>query len=228
MDYSLKHSLCTVEKPDGGLTRGGSQSLSASKSISLAGCGIVGAAELLIYLSRNHGFVCPGLLQDVPFKDTISAENYDTLLKKIASRYLPIIPRAGINGAELAAGVNLIFKKYSVPLRARWGIGTRGFYEDIESMLIKDIPVIISVGPNVPKFWGNDRVDLYSMRGDGELEKSTSVKAHYMIVTGLDGERIKVSSWGQEFYILRSDYDNYVKQHSSSIVCNILHIDDRK
>ena len=223
MEKELKYPLCAVTHP-GGVTRGGNQNLSERKNISQFGCGIVGAAELIIYLCRHGGCSCHELIGDIPLYDRVSLDDYNRLLRRLSSRYLPIIPKSGINGLELALGVNLIFRKYNFPYRAYWGIGEKNLYEDIGDMLDRDTPVIISVGPNFPKVWEKHRIDLYSMRQDGELEKAASVNSHYMIVTGLDSDKIRVSSWGREFYIKRYEFDSYIKNHSSSIVCNILHI----
>ena len=91
-------------------------------------------------------------------------------------------------------------------------------------MLTEDIPVIMAVGPNFPFFWQNNRTVLYTKDRDGNYHPSSSTKAHYVIVTGLDEGWAQISSWGKLLYINRAEFDEYTKKHSAGFLCSILYI----
>ena len=59
------------------------------------------------------------------------------------------------------------------------------------------------------------------------LHRASSAKAHYVTVTGSELNDLRISSWGREFYINKGEYFSYIKQHSNSIISNILMIERR-
>ena len=207
---------------------GGSQMLSDSKTMRDVGCGVVAALDLIIYLCRYHpgcssSFIGP-LSADRPFE----REEYDALAMKLSRRFLPLIPGFGINGIALAAGLDVFFRKYSMPFRATWGVRRSALWSEIERMLSQNIPVIISVGPNFPLFWKKSGLKLYSPAQDGELRAACTTVAHYVTVTGMDERYLRISSWGREYYIDRAEYAEYVSKRSSAIVSNIVLVRRRK
>ena len=54
---------------------------------------------------------------------------------------------------------------------------------------------------------------------------AVKTRAHFVIVTGRDGSRLMISSWGKEYYIDIREYRRYVKRHSSYLVSNVIDID---
>jgi len=137
---------------------------------------------------------------------------------------MPIIPRFGKTGPALALGLNAYFSRYSIPLRARWCIGHEKLFERIEEMLKADFPAIFSVGANFPLFWGKHRVRLYTRSNSGAMSAVTGTRAHFMTVTGIDSEFLRVSSWGKEYFISRREYSAYVKAHGCPVTSNIMYI----
>ena len=222
MITELKHPLCAVAYPDG-LSFGGSQMHSSDNTMVKCGCGIVAVQEVLLYLIRYHG--CPGkdLFGEMAFKAVVSSEEYHKVLDHIRARYLHLIPSFGINGISLVTGMNAAFRRYGFPYRGQWKIASRSFYPSMEEMLLNDIPVIISVGPNFPAVWGKRTVALNPERNMIGIP-AQGINAHYMIATGLDDECIHVSSWGRRYSIDRREYDEYVRRISSSIVSNLVYI----
>ena len=218
----LKHPLCAVAYPEG-ISFGGSQMHGSDKNMIRCGCGIVAAQEVLIYLTKYHA--CPGqeLLGDVIGPPVISPREYNRVLDSLCARYMHLIPSFGINGVSLVAGMNSVFRRYGFPYRGQWKIASRSFYPSMEDMLRRDIPVIISVGPNFPAVWGRRTVQLSPERNSRGIP-SQGINAHYMIATGLDENCIYVSSWGRRYYIDRREYDEYVRRISSSIVSNLVYI----
>ena len=220
----IKHNYICVSS---GLRRsfGGSQMLSASKTMREVGCGVIASLDLLLYLCRFH----PGCLDCSFFAKAaedgiIDEKEYDELALALSRRFFPMIPKLGINGILLAGGLNLFFMRYKFPFRASWGIGKGNLFSQIENMLEEDIPVILSIGPNFPLFWQKNQLTFYSRDLNGTLKPSCRINAHYVTVTGIDDELLKISSWGREYYIKRSEYLDYILHHSGSLVSNIVKV----
>ena len=206
---------------------GGNQMCSPDKAIARCGCGGVAALDLLLYLDRYH------CAESVPeFRAArqdgaslvLSNERYQILLKKLIRKYLPVIPPFGMNGVTLAAGVNLFFHRHKMPYRARWGVSGKRTWESAKEMLDKDIPVIMAVGPNFPFFWQNHKAAFYSETPDGGLHCAAQVKAHFVVLTGIDSELLKISSWGRIYYLKRREFEDYVRRYSINYFSSILYI----
>ena len=222
----LLHEFPTLRHA-GRLLYGGDQTLSADRSMRACGCGVVACQDLLIYLCRFHGchadrmsaLARPGL---------IDHDDYDRCSLELKRRYLPLIPRHGINGVTLALGLNRIFRRNGMPYRAHWGVGSGKLWTTIEAMLRDDLPVILSIGPNFPLFWQHNTLTFYGKKADGRLVPLSRARAHYVSVTGIDAVWLRISSWGREYYISRREYEEYVKAHSMLLVSNILVVERTK
>ena len=194
---------------NGTLSYGGSQMWSESKVIRTCACGPVAALDTLLYLRGQ---------QNAPF----SAEEYNQELTRLCRFPFPLLYPVGINGVMLAAGMNALLLKYKLPYRAFWAFSGIRFWTRVEEMLSRDIPVIFSVGPNFPAVWKKNRLRFYRRRPDGSYVPVNSTRSHYVTATGMDEHWLRISSWGNEYYINRSEYDEYVKKHSASLVSNVL------
>lgn len=218
----LSHALTAV-RLHGGNSYGGSQMRSDSVLIREGGCGVIAAAELLLYLHRYHPEADLSELCDLP-EEPVSPEAYNRLINRLQRRYFPLIPHFGINGMLLTLGLNRIFHAYHVPYRAHWGLRGSVLSDRMEDMLRRELPVILAVGPDFPQFWKKHPLPLYVRYGDGSLHRSSSVRAHYVIVTGMDDHYFRISSWGREYYLHRGEYARYLNSDSSSIVSNIVYL----
>ena len=219
----IKHNYISVAA---GARRsfGGSQMLSVSKTMREVGCGVIAALDLLLYLSRTRDDCRCAFFADAASDGCIDEREYDELALELSRRFFPIIPKLGVNGIMLAGGLNHFFRRYALPLRASWGMGSRRLYEEISDMLAQDFPVILSVGPDFPLVWQKHELNFYAKRPDGTLFPACRIKAHYVTVTGIDEQRLQISSWGREYYIDREEYWDYIRRHSGSIVSNIVKI----
>lgn len=219
----IRHDYISV---DSGPTPsyGGSQMSSASKTMREVGCGVIAALDLLLYLSRFHPGCACSFFDESLADGCIDGREYDLLAQRLSKRFFPMIPKFGINGLMLAGGLDLFFIRYKLPFRAVWRIGERNLYHEIERMLAEDIPVILAVGPNFPLVWKNHKLSFYAARPDGTLAPACGVKAHYVTVTGIDEERLYISSWGRPYCIERREYSDYIRRHSGSIVSNIVNL----
>ena len=215
---------------DNGLRRsfGGNQMASASRTMREVGCGVIAALDLLLYLCRFHPDCRCDFFAEAAEDGCIDEHEYDELAQKLSSRFFPMIPKLGINGLMLAAGLNRFFRCYRLPFRASWGFGCGRLFSEIEQMLSRDIPVILSVGPNFPLFWQKHELSFYTSRPDGTLFRACGIIAHYVMVTGIDEKHLQISSWGREYYIDRGEYMDYIRRRSGSIVSNIVKIREKK
>ena len=188
---------------------GGSQMWSSNRTIRVCGCGPVAVLDTVLYLSGRQA-------------EGMSMEDYDRELSALCRSYFPLIRPVGINGLFLAAGMNLLLRKYKLPYRAFWAVSGGKFWSRMEDLLNQDIPVIFSIGPNFPAVWKNHRLTLYRKQPDGFFSPASSAVAHYITATGLDETWLRISSWGGEYYINRAEYDDYVRKHSAALVSNML------
>ena len=189
------------------------------------------------YLISDTGVVFPSL----------SKENYDFIsycgyVQLIKDSNFPIIPYIGVNGIEIANGINNISLGQ---LNAKWRFGSsvsNDFYNEICKMLKSDIPVTLSIGPFssgvyfykcietnngiIPYEYVIDYNEYIESPGKPYIIKPMLVNSHYVTVTGayrdLQTRKIwlRISSWGEEYYI---DYNNYSTQ--IDIFTNILCVD---
>lgn len=215
----LKNPCVCLIGPDG-TDYGGSQRLLSSAVLRRCGCGIVAAADLLIYLSLYHGLSTP--LTDDIFVPEMSVRRYNDLCSRLSRSWLPVIPGLGKTGPALSLGLNSLFRKYQLPLRAVWCSSRAKLFSRIEGMLRADLPVILSIGQNFPIVWEKNHVSMRSLSPSGSISSETPVKAHYVVVTGIDDEKLRVSSWGRMYYIDRRDFMDYSRRHSLPTTCNIL------
>ena len=91
----------------------------------------------------------------------------------------------------------------------------------------KDIPVILAIGPNFPPLLGRKKVTFYRLE-NGEYLPAAETAAHFVVVTGIVGEYLQVSSWGKEYYMFWPEYQRYVKKCSSFFASNICRIREKK
>jgi len=222
MDFSLSHPIISVVK-DGSPSYGGNQRLFDNPTMRGYGCGVIGGADLLFYLALTRAdWATP--YTGKPENNEMSFEQYERLCSRLRRDFMPIIPHFGKTGPALAVGLNLYFSRYGIPLHARWCVSHEKIFERIEEMLCADLPVIFSVGANFPNFFGKHRVKLYTRGPDGCMRPTASTRGHFMTVTGLDADFIRVSSWGTEYFISRSEYLGYTKRYGSTVTSNIMYL----
>ena len=186
-----------------------------------SGCALIAAADLLLYLRTPD--CSSSLFRDLPPEGTIPGEAYDRYLERFCRRFPPAVPRLGMNAWTLCLGLNLCFRTCRLPYRARWGVRRRRLWDEAEAMLGQGLPVILCVGPNFPLFWRKNQLTFYAREGD-RLRPATRTKAHFVTVTGLSQRWLRIVSWGQVYYIRRSEFMAYAERYSSYLLCNIVRI----
>ena len=202
----LKNPYLQVELP-AGKSFGGNQGWMPYQFLKKSACGVIGAADVILHLKGRH---------------QMSEKEYIAFTKNLWKKYLPVIPGIGMNSITLMIGMNRYFAKEQMPYRAVWNIRGKKMLSLIDQMLSKDIPIIFSVGPNFPKFWGKQAVRLYTKNAEGTYLPASKVRAHFMIITGRDDMWLQISSWGKEYYLNFVEYREYVCRYSSFFVSNII------
>lgn len=198
---------------DGLCSYGGSQMWSASVNMRQCGCGIIAAYDLVRYLKSG------------PDAKPMPLDDYNQRLRELNRRYFPLIPRFGINGILLVFGLNRLLRKEGLPYRAKWMASGSLLWDRVTQMLLRDIPVILSVGPNFPAIWQKHSLDFYIKTRDGRYRKAAAISAHYVTATGIDEEWVRISSWGRMYFVNRREYADFVRKHSNYLFSNIVSVE---
>ena len=218
----LKNEYMSVDYPIGP-SFGGSQSQASNKTIKHVGCGVIAAADLIIYLHRNHVSIGKEYMNKLA-NNPIAPRDYISFINVLKNRYFPVIPHVGMNGLGLMTGMELFFKLNKLPFDCHWCISDKGIWDKAEHMLCEDIPVIMAVGPNFPFIWRKGSALLYTKAVDGTYKPASTVKAHFITITGIDEDWLEISSWGRKLYLNRRMYEEYVSKYSAYLVSNILYV----
>ncbi len=218
---ALLHPLPEIAGPDGRRLHGGAQNLLPRKSIRDSGCGLISSANLLAYLTRFHG-LNDGLFERIAQLDPIPLTEFNRACMRICRGFLRPLPHVGMTGTAVAFGLNREFRRRGIPFRASWCFRAGPMWERMAAMLQRDLPVILAIGPNLPRFWRRHKLTLYRTRSDGSLRPAARTRAHFVTVTGMDDEWLAVSSWGHAFYINRAEFEEYARKYSSPWFSNIL------
>ena len=215
----------------GDVSFGGSQAWFSDRTLSGYGCGLIGAADVLIYLYRNQniGEKCSRMHESNDQAETPCEEHvYQNYVGSLRREFFPVFPKVGISGWVLVLGLRRCFRRYHLPYTVRWGVRRVHMRTAVEEMLRADIPVLFSVGPNFPWLWGKHGVPLYTKGQGCKFIKSQDIRAHYMVATAMSGDKLKVSTWGREYYLDWNEYQEYIQKHSCSLYSNICYITNRQ
>ena len=222
MEIQLTHAYPGVLFP-GGSSYGGSQKWLESAVMQRCGCGVVAVLDLVRYLHLYHPAMKTPFFTGVQDMTALPKTVYDLCTQRMRRSFVPILYPVGTTGISLAAGLNRYFKRYGLPLRAKWGVRREKLWPEIESMLRQDIPVILSVGNRFPRFWKKEGVSLHCRQQD-EMKRAAQAHAHFVVVTGMDDTWLHVSSWGKEYYLSKEEFLRYRSEDSMPLLCNMVYI----
>lgn len=204
----LDHDFIEINTENGNLY-GGNQNRFKSKRLKGYACGPVAVSNILAYDKYSKNGI-----------KSIDEDAYNDIFKRI-SYYIPVIPRFGVNGIFMTIGLNLFFIFHKEKRFAVWGLFFAGIYGKIKRALDKDEPVVLAIGPNFPNLFGKKTVGIYTKSVEG-YHLTWQSRAHYVTVTGIDSEWIRISTWGREAFINRNEYSEYVKKHSLGLFSNVM------
>ena len=221
----LRYPYIAVMK-DGGLSYGGDQGWFSGSLLKKYGCGVIAGTDALLYLSLYKDY-CHGREFDQEEGNGIWEEDrYRELVREMHRRYFPVIPGFGMPVWFLAAGMNRYFRKNRIPLKASFGVLGRNIWIRMAAMLAPDIPVILAIGPNLSLFRRKNKLNFYVKQGESYV-CACQAAAHFVTVTTVEGNYLKISSWGKEYFLDIQEYMDYVKKYSSYFVSNIFYIRKR-
>ena len=206
----LKHSWPAIRTGEA-LSCGGSQNWFADENFRLCGCGVIAAADTLLYLRG---------IRELPQKEYLRYVNQ-------MRRFFPLIPHRGIDGIRLSLGLNRCLRKEGLRVSTRWSASGAPFWDRLERQLVDDLPAIVAVGPNFPKVWGTERLTLYRAEEDGSYVPAERTRGHFLTVIGMDETWLRVSSWGRELYIERRAYESYMRRNGA-LFTNLLRLERRE
>ncbi len=131
------------------------------------GCGTIATADLFLYLAlQNSGLKTPDAEIAIRGKSMITDENYDQYIHFINDHYTKTHRVIAVLGTKVASSINAYSKAYGLGLQASWRFHL-SYYDMLgimEEMLLQDIPVILSIGPNMPNLWGKKGIPFYELR----------------------------------------------------------------
>ena len=227
----LRHPYVAVGTENGEWTYGGNQSWLSTKAERAFGCGLIAAADVLRYLEMDRKAM------RIP-----KAEYLEDI--HILVQDFPVKGRLGITGFGLARRMNRIFRRGKLPFKARWSLGRKHFLERLPEMLGEDIPVLMSVGPGF--FHKEARLSMYKpvvekneperddtthvwKPSDADFRRENSMRDHYVTATGVmtteEGTTwIRISSWGDRYYIRLDEYLEHVKKYDNFLFSSLLYI----
>ena len=219
--HKLKHEYPGTVR-NGKRTVGGNQRHLDSKTLQHCGCGAVAATDLVRYLYLYAESHDSDIFSGVPDGTVLPVPVYDLCVKRMRRRFIPVTYPVGTTGFALAIGLNRYFRCCNLPLKARWGVGKGDIWQEIGRMLRNDLPVILSVGNQFPCFWRKDGAAIYRQAGD--TQKAGQIHSHYVTVLAMDEQWLKISSWGNEYYLSKEEFLRYRTEESLKLLCNIVSI----
>ncbi len=216
----LKNEYIHVAK-DGTLSYGGNQLWSASAAVRRCGCGPVAALDTALYLLRSHGGG-GRLLSAFSGPGPIPLAAYDALLRQLCKSHFPIVPPFGTNPTVLTLGLDRLLAGEQIPFTAHVFPATGKMQERIWACLREDSPALLAIGQNFPQVWQKNRLPFYRRRLDGNYAAASGAKAHFVAITGMEEDWLRISSWGEEYYVNYKECLRYVKNHSASLLCGLI------
>ena len=213
----LAHEYISTEQ-NGLHSYGGSQSARIrTRRCAPAVCGVIVGLDVTLHQPPfgRHLPVCGGgRRQSVPLSV------YNSFLRVAVRRgFLPLIPGGGINGLMLTGGLELFFLRWRMPYSIYWG-ASGSLFENIELMLMRDIPVILAVS-RISRCSGRRT----TCRSTAVSWTERSSKLHRpRTLRGRHGDGRGVAAhivMGAGYYINREEYMAYGRKHSLPILNSI-------
>jgi hypothetical protein len=217
--------------------------LHRGNSIHRWGCGTIAVADLFLYLARSDKRWNTTATSLVHVNHPVIAlEDYVWYIEFMHNRFAPVMPGSGMTGLAVARAVRHYAIKYQIPLRIAW----KAFMDDeemlkaIRRMIRANLPVILSIGPNMPLVFMNKGVTFYtkSTKEDNTklehyIASAKDVHKHFVVVTGIVAlknkqQMLKISSWGREYYIHYQELRDYINLTGDTLTSSMLYMSWRE
>ncbi len=220
------------------------------------GCGTIATADLFLYLAmQNSSFRTPVTDSAIIRQNGINYMDYIPYVYTIHHSYIKTKPLVTVLGPSIARAVRSYSRTYGLGLKAawKWKLNYYDMYDRMEEMLGRDLPVILSIGPNVPKLWGRKGIPFYELKEIDYLDPGAKgqepmteaskpyyyktveegINGHYVTVTALIKDEVtgrimlRISSWGKQYYINYEEYRDYIDSHSTPSTSSLVYITDK-
>ena len=216
------------------------------------GCGTIATADLFLYLALQKKSYQTAVTDLVLIKDKIDFDNYTSYLRMINDEYTKTRRFLAVLGPKVASAINTYSHNYGLGLKAswKWKLNYYDMYERIEEMLWKDLPIILSIGPNTPNLRGKKGIPFYELKeidyqepkaeeevASEEVSKpyyyhavKQNINGHYVVVTALIKDEVtgrimlRISSWGKQYYINFEEYRDYVDNTGGTFTSSMIYI----
>lgn len=201
------------------------------------GCGLMAASDLFMYWTMAHSFNKQSPAVDALEKEgTLLQKDYMDFVQYIRERYLYVIPKLGVPNIALLLAINSYALCHHIPYKAHlsYVINERKALRKIVHMIKSDLPVILLIGMPVPpilyeKLHKDKKIGIPFYKRKEESGKITytvadpHVKGHYVTIIGIvihqeaqaskEKVMLKISSWGEVYYISWLEYCQYEMRH---------------
>lgn len=212
------------------VSTGGSQ-LWLDGMLKRCGCSVIAAADTLMYIEgRAQG--------------QISADAYKRLIGRI-KKYFPLIPFRGMPGFAMPVFFSVLCRRRKNGYTASWGCFPKRIAQTVTGQLENDIPVPFCVGAGFHRIFKKQperglrlyekRVEYNGKPADSVKDTAVSegkvsyiwtrsVRNHFMVMTGVEGDWASVSSWGRKYYISLRELESYSLGDGFGMFTNIIRI----
>lgn len=131
------------------------------------GCGTIATADLFLYLAlQKESYQTAITSMALNNENEINYNDYTMYLHTINKKYTKTRPVLAVLGPSVASAINSYSSDYGLGLKAtwKWVLNYYDMYDLIEEMLWKNLPVILSIGPNTPNLWGKKGIPFYELK----------------------------------------------------------------
>lgn len=213
------------------------------------GCGTIAVSDIFLYLAMQNEAMQTSITSAVlQGRKTVKYDDYDLYVRKINKYYTHTRRIIAVLGPKIASAINSYSRDYGLGLKAawRWKLTYYDMLDIMEEMLSMDIPIILSIGPNWPKLWGEKGVSFYELKEIDYHDANTgtdnknkpyyyhavkqAVNSHYVAVTGIIKDDIagtimlRISSWGKMYYLNYEEYRDYIDTVSNTWTSSLAHV----
>lgn len=222
VERSLRNEKYVHIKLDDNSFYGGNQGwwTDSNSVISRYGCGVIAMCDLEIYLSGKFN----GNQKVINNCDTFII--YNEYKKYVEKRFyktyriydLPIIKKLGLLPWKMTRGIRtFLIDKNDEKGNVKWAPSKKCevISEYISGMLKNDIPVVASYDCTIK----GKPLNYFIKDAIGNIKEASQFTSHYFVITGIDGDFFKISTYGETCFVLSKDwYENL------SYFTNILYI----
>lgn len=215
------------------------------------GCGVIALSDLFLYFAMTipEGKDTHAAQFMDKYKN-VTQEEYMKFVDIIQDKYAKIYGSCGTFGWELSRAVNSYCKDNSLPYEAAFEVGLSNLemLHKMQDMLTHNYPVILMIGQSWPvslsklrkvgipffkRTWAKRSTSELATRSYVAYEiAERNVYGHFVVVTGVIIDEkanwasqkimLKISSWGEEYYISYDHYCQFLKRISKPWLCGLI------